>query len=292
MFADELEAFTPLEKYYTAGGVRTRCFEAGTGPPVILLHGSGGHAETWVRNILPLAKHFHVFAIDYLGHGYTDLPKGMSRNLDDFCKHLMDFMDVVGIQKAHLIGESMGGQISVLLAHEHPERVDKLGLIVGGIPTAEHGYTVGQDRLQELTRQAAASPTFETIRKRMEWLFHDPKTLPDELVDVRMKIYTRPKEETEEGAPSGGRRTYGLIEKIPKLKAPILFFWTTHNPTCPWQVAEKVHQNVPGSRFVLVDKAAHWPQFEQPEEFNRILTEFLSDQPDAVLIDSYKRRYW
>ena len=293
MFSKELEAFASLEKYYTAGGVRTRCFEAGKGSPVILLHGGGGHAEAWVRNVIPLSEHFHVFAIDYLGHGYTDLPKGMSRNLDDFCKHLLNFMDAAGIQKANLIGESMGGQISVLMAHEHPERVDKLGLIVGGIPSQEHGYIAGITQFQELTREASKNPTLETIRKRMEWLFHDPKTLPDELVAIRLKIYTRPKEEPEGGGlGSGGRRSYGLIEKIPKLKAPILFFWTTHNPTCPWHVAEKVHQTVPGSRFVLVDNAAHWPQFELPEEFNRILTEFLSDQPDEVLIDTYRRRFW
>ena len=57
-------------------------------------------------------------------------------------------------------------------------------------------------------------------------------------------------------------------------------------------MAEKVHQSVPGSRFVLLDKAAHWPQFEQPEEFNRVLTEFLSQEEDEILIDTYRRRYW
>ena len=293
MFSKELEAFAPLEKYYMAGEVRTRCFEKGRGSPVILLHGSGGHAEAWVRNVIPLSEHFHVFAIDYLGHGYTNLPKGMSRNLEDFCKHLLNFMDAVGIEKANLVGESMGGQISVLMAHEHPERIEKIGLIVGGIPSQEHGYTAGMTQFQELTREAAGNPTMETIRRRMEWLFYDPKMLPDELVEVRLKIYTRPKEESSEGSPrEGGRRSYGLIEKIPRLKAPILFFWTTHNPTCPWHVAEKVHQSVPGSRFVLVDKAAHWPQFEQPEEFNRTIIEFFSEKPDEVLIDTYRRRFW
>ncbi len=126
MFSEELDAFLPLEKYYSVKGIRTRCFEAGTGPAVILLHGGGGHAETWVRNVQPLAKYFHVYAIDYLGHGYTDIAKGMSRRLEDFRTHLLDFMDTVGVEKAHLVGESLGGQISVFVADEHPERVDKL----------------------------------------------------------------------------------------------------------------------------------------------------------------------
>jgi 2-hydroxy-6-oxonona-2,4-dienedioate hydrolase len=289
-FTQELEAIKPYEKYYVAGGVRTRCFEKGSGDPVILLHGGGGHAETWIRNLIPLSQHFRVLAIDYLGHGYTDKPK-LNYNLDAFSKHLLDFMDAAGIQKAHLVGESQGGQISVLTAHEHPERVLKLGLIVGGIPSNEHGYLGGQTRLRELTKDVVEKTTMETIRKRMEWLFHDPKTLPDELVAIRLKIYSQP-EFIERVAQGGDRKNYGLIEKIPKLKAPILFFWTTHNPTCPWPVAEKVHHSVPGSRFVLVDKAAHWPQFEQPDIFNGVLTEFFKSEPSDLQIDTYRRRYW
>ena len=110
-----------------------------------------------------------------------------------------------GIKKAHLIGESQGGQISVLTAHEHPERVDKLGLIVGGIPSNEHGYFRDRIDLQDLTRDATGTPTKETIRKRMEWLFHDPKTLPDELVDIRLKIYSHPRSAVCSTKPGSSR---------------------------------------------------------------------------------------
>ena len=126
MAAQELETFAKFERYYNAGGIRTRCFEKGEGEAVILLHGGGGHAETWVRNLIPLSEKFRVLAIDYLGHGYTDKPK-ITYSLDAFSKHLVDFMDAAGIKKAHLVGESQGGQISVLTAYEHPERVDRLG---------------------------------------------------------------------------------------------------------------------------------------------------------------------
>ena len=158
MASKELETFAQYERYYDAAGIRTRCFEKGEGKPVILLHGGGGHAETWVKNLIPLSAKFRVLAIDYLGHGYTDKPK-IDYNLDAFSKHLLDFMDAAQIKKAHLVGESQGGQISVLTAYEHPERVDKLGLIVGGIPSNEHGYVSGQNRLQELTRDATGTPT-------------------------------------------------------------------------------------------------------------------------------------
>jgi len=289
MASQELETFARYERYYDAGGVRTRCFEKGEGEPVILLHGAGGHAETWVRNLIPLSEKFRVLAIDYLGHGFTDKPK-TTYNLPNFSKHLLDFMDAAGVKKAHLVGESQGGQISVLTASEHPERVNRLALVVGGIPSNEHGQTAGLNQLQELTREATGTPTRETIRKRMEWLFHDPKALPDELVDIRLKIYSNPA--MPEVLQSRDRKIYHLIDRIPKLQAPILFFWTTHNPTCPWPVAFKVHQSVPGSRFVLVDKSGHWPQYERDVEFNRTLLEFLSGSQNDLLIDTYRKLYW
>jgi 2-hydroxy-6-oxonona-2,4-dienedioate hydrolase len=94
-----------------------------------------------------------------------------------------------GVDKAHLVGESQGGQIGVFTAYNYPKRVDKLALIVGGIPSNEHGYSAGITRLHDLAKEATERPSMETVRKRMEWLFHDPSMLPDELVAVRLKIY-------------------------------------------------------------------------------------------------------
>jgi pimeloyl-ACP methyl ester carboxylesterase len=185
MASQELETFAKYERYYNAGGVRTRCFEKGEGESVILLHGAGGHAETWVRNLIPLAEKFRVLAIDYLGHGFTDKPK-TTYNLPNFSKHLLDFMDAAGVKKAHLVGESQGGQISVLTASEHPERVNRLALIVGGIPSNEHGYTAGLTQLQELTREATGTPTKETIRKRMEWFLRNRRDLARQISYMEM----------------------------------------------------------------------------------------------------------
>jgi len=97
MFAEELAEFMKYETYYDAAGVRTRCFEKGEGDAVILLHGGGGHAETWVRNLLPLSEQFRVLAIDYLGHGFTDKP-AIAYNMEAFSKHLLDYMEAAGVE--------------------------------------------------------------------------------------------------------------------------------------------------------------------------------------------------
>src|SRR5215210_513168 len=88
-------------RYYDAAGVRTRCLEAGSGPPLVLLHGTGGHAESWIRNVLPLAAQFHVYAIDMVGHGFTDKP-ALGYTPRDYAAHVVAFLDAVGVAKAHV----------------------------------------------------------------------------------------------------------------------------------------------------------------------------------------------
>src|ERR1700722_476855 len=97
-------------RYYDAAGVRTRSIEYGSGETVIMLHGVGGHAEAYARNVVPIGQHFNARSIDYYGHGLTDAGE-LPFDKNGYLKHLLDFMDAAGIQKAHLIGESLGGWI-------------------------------------------------------------------------------------------------------------------------------------------------------------------------------------
>jgi len=83
------------ENYYDVCGIRTRVLEAGTGHPLILLHGTGGHAETYLRNIGPLSQHFRVLAMDMVGHGYTDRPAG-DYTMDTFADHVCGLIDTIG----------------------------------------------------------------------------------------------------------------------------------------------------------------------------------------------------
>jgi len=113
------------QKYYNVDGVRTRAIEAGSGPVLIFLHGTGGHAEAYVRNIEAHAKHFHVYAIDMIGHGYTDRPD-CDYDMNDFVDHLVKFIDTIGADKVYLSGESLGAMVASWTAINHPEKVIKL----------------------------------------------------------------------------------------------------------------------------------------------------------------------
>lgn len=271
--------------YYDAKGMRTRCLEAGTGEPLIMLHGSGGHAEAYARNVVPLSERFHVYAIDMAGHGFTDRHPTLA-GTEGIADHVLRFMDALGIQRAHLAGESLGGAAAAKLALEHPERVNKIVYVTGaGLEMGEEAAKLaapGRESFARLTAAVQGNTTRATVRARLAWLFADPETsITDELIEVRYRIYTRRASEQPQPATPTAPAPAGVgvsltPERLRAIKAPFFFLWTDHNPSTPWQVAEMAHKEMPGSKFHIIKHAGHWPQYEQPEEFNRVVLDFLA----------------
>lgn len=274
--------------YVEAGGIRTRCIEAGDGPPLVLLHGVGGHAEAFARNVVPLSEHFRVLAIDYLGFGLTDSAHGEA-DLEAYIRHLLDFLDAVGAERAHLAGESLGGWIAAWAAILHPDRVDRLAFICGArlaVDTDEASsrhVDAGRAELRRLTDQLVADPTREHVRQRLNWLFRHPeRDVTEELVDIRWKLYQR-----QEARESLGRsaRSLGQVShpehltpaELSRITAPTLILWTSHNPSSTAATAREAARHIPDCRFELMEDCGHWPQWEDPDTFNTILTDFLTD---------------
>ena len=118
-------------KTVDAGGVPTRSLQAGEGEPIVFLHGTSGHLEAFIRNIASHAEKYAVHAIDMLGHGYTgkpDFPYEIPRYRD----HLMAYLDAQGIEKAHIVGESLGGWAGGRAAIDMPDRIASLQLLCAG----------------------------------------------------------------------------------------------------------------------------------------------------------------
>ena len=275
-------------RYYDAGGIRTRCIEAGSGPAIVLLHGVGGHAEAFARNVVPLSKDFRVLAVDYLGFGLTDAPSA-APGLDDYVEHLLALLNAAGIEQAYLVGESLGGWIAMWTAVRHPDRVSKLVSVCGarlGIDEDEASRQHMKDGLSELRRLTAefvANPNRDAVRRRMEWLFYDSDaSLTEELVDIRWAIYQRGEaarvladannrlsnQQAESAAPLTPDVLSGIVQ-------PMLFLWTSDNPTTTAETARRAAALVPNAEFVLMERCGHWPQWEEPDIFNTVLSDFL-----------------
>jgi 2-hydroxy-6-oxonona-2,4-dienedioate hydrolase len=268
-------------RYYDAAGVRTRSIQAGTGMPIIMLHGIGGHAEAYARNIVPLSAEFDARSIDYYGHGLTD-STGLPYSKDTFVKHLIDYMDAAGIERAHLIGESLGGWIALWTAIDHPDRVGKVVYTVGAhlkVPTdeaTEEKTAAGLGELKRLTRQFMQDPTRENVHARLKWLFHKPeRDITEELIDLRWALYQQ--SIGKAGPPNQiGKPEDDLTpENLARVPVPTLFFWTDFNPSQQVATAKKAMSYVPNAEWALMEDAGHWPQWEHPEEFNAVVADYL-----------------
>jgi len=273
------------EVRYRGKAYRTRTIEAGSGDVLILIHGVGGHAEAYSRNITRLAERFHVVAIDLLWHGYSDRSNYTPRMVPEYAKQVVDLIDDLGVQRAHVEGESLGGWITMYLGLNHPDRVNKLVLnTAAGVrwpASVDTHPETGVNLLRERSLQAISNPTMDTVRKRLEWLMATPDRVTDEMVDIRYKIYNDPGANaslTKVFENSFGAGAHDQIDEgdLAKISAPTLVLWTDKNPGTGPDVGQRLASAIPGAKFYCIADAAHWPQWEQPEEHDRVVTEFLA----------------
>jgi pimeloyl-ACP methyl ester carboxylesterase len=272
------------QKFYDVSGVRTRSIESGEGPPIVFLHGGGGHAEAWIRNLGPHAAHRRSYAIDMLGHGFTDAPGTCDYTTSDVLDHVVRFLDVAGIEQADFCGESFGGRVSAWIAIRHPDRVHRLVLNTsGGLPARQQRQERDVADLLARTTASLQLTTDDAVRARLEWLFADSGQVPDEFVRIRQAIYARPGIKNSLTRlfsrifdPEDARDYWLTPERLAKISAPTLVIWTDKNPIHSYEDARAGFSHIPDVRFHLIRHAAHWPQYEQPEEYNRVQLEFLT----------------
>jgi 2-hydroxy-6-oxonona-2,4-dienedioate hydrolase len=268
------------QSWVEAGGIRTRVLEAGDGPPLILLHGTGGHAEAYLQNLRTLARRFRTIVYDLVGHGFSDGPD-VPYTLDVYGDQLLALLGALGIERAHLSGESLGGWVAAWFASQHPDRVQRLILTTPGNITSKP-ETMAKIRDSTLRAVAEASP--ETVRARLEWLFapENRGLVTDELVAVRLAIYSRPGYERMMRnilvlqEPEVRARYAWEAGWTGRISAPTLIIWTSDDPTGSYDEGELLNGWITGSRLVNIDGAGHWPQWERPAEFDRLHEEFLT----------------
>jgi 2-hydroxy-6-oxonona-2,4-dienedioate hydrolase len=269
------------QRWIDAGGVRTRVLEAGVEdkPVLVMLHGTGGHAEAYSRNLGAHSSQFHVYSIDMLGHGFTDKPDRDTYEIADYVEHLKDFLDAVGAQRALISGESLGGWVAIAFALKYPERVERLVLNTAGGYTADPAVMA---RIKSVSQAAVRTASWNTVKSRLEFLMADPASVTPDLIATRLAIYRQPGfveamdrilclQEVEIR-----RRNMVSAADLSRIQAPTLVIWTTHDPTAPASVGEEIASHIPGAQFVCMENCGHWPQFEDAETFNRLQLAFLA----------------
>jgi len=275
----DLQAVPFEQGYLDVGGRRTRYLHAGAEdqPTLVLLHGSAGHAEAYVRNLDAHAAHFSTWAIDMVGHGFTDKP-GHPLEVEHYVEHLLAFLDEIGVERAHLSGESLGGWVVSRAAIDHPERVDRLVLNTAGGSQADPEVMA---RIRTLSMAAAENPDWETVGARIRWLMADKERNYDDVIASRQAVYQQPgfvaamDDILALQDPEIRARNIVSPEDYGRIEAPTLVLWTSDDPTADVSEGRRIASMIPGAEFVVMEGCGHWPQYEAPAEFNRIHLEFL-----------------
>jgi len=228
----------------------------GTGPPLILVHGLAGSARWWAHNIPALSRSFRTIAIDLPGSGSS--PRGHRLVLDEAADQMAATMDRLGIDRASVIGHSMGGLIAGGLAADHPERVDRLVLVDAAF------LSLGRTAVRPVTGPAVTLRW--TARSLLRVVAEDGlRTGPVRLVDTTIQLLTT-----------------DWRSRLPRIQSPTLVIWGEHDRICPLTIGRQIVASVRDSRLVVVKGAAHNPMWERPDVFDREVLDFLAETPTAL----------
>ena len=275
----DLQGVAFSQGYLDAGGVRTRYLHAGDpgNPALVFLHGSGGHAEAYVRNLEAHAAHFSTWSIDMLGHGYSDKP-GHPLVIAHYVEHLVAFLSAIGAERAHISGESLGGWVAARTAVDHPELVERLVLNTAGGSQADPEV---MKRIITLSMAAAEDPTWDTVQARIKWLMADKSKDYADIVASRQRVYRQPgfasamKDIMALQDPEIRARNLLGPAEYGAITAPTLVVWTSDDPTAGVDEGRRIASMIPGARFEMMPCCGHWPQYEDAKTFDRLHLDFL-----------------
>ena len=263
-----------IGKDVTVLGFKLHYLEAGRGAPIVLLHGLGGDGSRWGPNIEPLAKDFHVFALDQIGFGESDKPLA-NYHTGMLAEFLVGFLKAAGIPKASLVGNSMGAGVALYTAVHYPDMVDQIVLADGGGFRAASGAAVPQATAEALRRrQLQNSVTRDETREFFRILFHDKSLVTDKMVDEQLTLRLRAAFTITKMQEAGERGS--LTEQdVRSVKAPTLVVWGKYDELANPTGADRLEKTIPGARKVIIDNCGHMPQLERADEFNRLVRDFL-----------------
>jgi pimeloyl-ACP methyl ester carboxylesterase len=267
-------AFEP--KTIDAGGIETSYLEAGSGETVLMLHGSGPGVSAlanWQHNIPTLAQRFHVLAPDIVGFGTTERPEDIVYSLRTWTDHVWAFMDARGMEKARVIGNSLGGRIALQMATDQPDRIAKMVLM--GTPG------VGMTPTEGLAALRAYEPSRDAMRELLRNYFAvDPAMITDELVQIRYEA------SIADGAYEAYRAMFfdprhagselGITEdEVRAIATPTLLIHGREDKVVALQVSVAMLGLLPNADLHVFSACGHWTQIERADEFSAVVSDYL-----------------
>jgi 4,5:9,10-diseco-3-hydroxy-5,9,17-trioxoandrosta-1(10),2-diene-4-oate hydrolase len=265
--------------------------DVGQGPVVLMLHGGGPGASgmsNYSRNVEFLSQKFRVLVPDMPGYGKST--KGLNRNdpFGDLSESMLGMLEKLGIKRAHVIGNSLGGACALRMALDCPRAVGRLVLMgPGGIDTTRGLPTPGLKRL--LTYYKGTGPSLDKLTTFIRGdLVYDGGLVSDALIKERFQssidpaVVASPPLLGPKGIPNFKRLDFTRDARLSKLQTPTLVLWGTDDKVNRPSGAKSLQRRLPNCDVHLYSKTGHWVQWERADEFNATVQAFLAqDVVDA-----------
>jgi pimeloyl-ACP methyl ester carboxylesterase len=274
----------PPDRYLPVNGINTRYWQLGDrGSTIILLHGGNGSIEFWLYNIATLAQDHQVYAFDMVGAGKSDCPDA-SYSLADQAEFLRGFMAALSLDTATLIGNSMGGGVSLEFTRLYPDRVDRLVLV----------DSMGFGSEISLGIRLITLPAIVNLLRPGRWMipamlrsnFYDGNKLPPEWIEFRYPIFAMPGR--NHVILQLGQSNFNLAGVLPEIYQPILaslpqisqktlIIWGDCDRIIPVEHGYIAAELLPNSQLQVFPNCGHHPYLEYPTKFDRSVLEFLAN---------------
>lgn len=278
---DEVRREEPEDRFLQIGDQLVHVEMAGAGPPLVLVHGFGASTYAWRRVMPHLAESFRVVAVDLSGFGYTQRPRDSTRYTREAQGELiLSVMDALGFEKAHLMGHSYGGGISLWIAWKHPERLRSLVLVDSSAPTYANDRRSRIASFRPLTalflRTWMLRPSI--VRKALLRSFYDDSLVTPELVQAYWeRIRIEGVVDAYHGLTIPIRDPVDTVV-LEDIRVPTFVVWGAYDPLISVETGRRATARIPQAEFVVIDKTGHVPMEERPEELLGLVLPFLERQ--------------
>jgi pimeloyl-ACP methyl ester carboxylesterase len=278
-----LEQSLGEQKTFDYHGVKINYYEAGQGPPIILLHGFGGCSYSW-RFLAPaLAEDHRVFTLDLKGYGLSDKPEDGKYAVSDQADMVAAFIRSQDLHDLVIMGHSMGGGVTLMtylkLREDHPERIKRLVLIDSAGYPQKMPWFIWLAKLPGVGTVGGKviSPWFATYMVLRKCYYYDDK-ITDEQIDTYAYYGSLPG--SREAVVQTAKQIVpddidALINQYKTISVPVLIIWGEEDKVVPLEVGKQFKRDIPNSQLVILPKCGHMPPEEEPGETTRVIKEFL-----------------
>ncbi|MBJ27428.1 MAG: hypothetical protein CL776_01265 [Chloroflexi bacterium] len=264
-----------------SNNIKVHYNEAGSGHPVIFLHGSGPGASSWsnfARNVGPFSEKYRAILMDQPGYNKTDvrvINEGETRSQVNG-NSVVGLMDALGIEKASLVGNSMGGATALNVAVDFPDRIEKLVLMGSGSGGGANIFNQQPTEGSKVLNEVFDDPSVEGFRKLINIMLYDGSTVSDEILEQRYQSTVGNMAHVEARAKSSNA-SRDISSLLGNITAPTLIIHGFNDRVVPFENSLRLLAAITTSKLIAFQKCGHWAQFEHAGEFNRLVLDFLDN---------------